>query len=41
MDRKDGDIPIGEMTVDRLKTELRKRGAKVKGRKADLIERYV
>jgi hypothetical protein len=32
---------IGEMTIPELKGELRRRNAKLNGRKADLVERYV
>ena len=32
---------FGEMTIPQLKGELRSRNAKLNGRKADLVERYV
>lgn len=40
MHNDDEDIPIGEMSIQQLKDKLRKRGAKIRGRKAELIERY-
>jgi len=35
------DLKYGEFTIAELKTELRKRKARLSGRKNELIERYV
>ena len=40
MHDSDEEIPFGEMSIEQLKAKLRKRGAKIRGRKAELIERY-
>ena len=41
MDKNDKNECIGGMTIEKLKAELKKRGAKTSGKKGVLIERYV